>query len=471
MEQRLFQRLSVFAGGWTLEAAEAICPGEEIERADVLQLLVQLVDKSLVVAEEREGAERYRLLEPIRQYASEQLGSDEEARAVRRRHAEYFTALAEAGEPELVGPNQAEWLNRLEQEHDNLRAVLGWSTGAVAGGVADQASGLGLRLAAALGTLWHIRGHWREGRQWLEAALSTAPGPPGLLGAKALNAAGWLAWDQGDYERAEMLSQEALSLSRGLDDPWSIAWSAGRLSHVRWMQGRYDEAAALATEALGLFRQLEAPWYIGWSLHQLGRVAHAQGDEQRASDLFQESLIHFRASGDRGFGTAFQFANLGDVARARGEYHQATQLYEEALAGFRELGFKQGLVHTLHSLAEVSRAGGARVRSEALHREALLLCRDLGDVPGIAASLEGLAELALSDGWLGRAAQLFADADALREAVGCPLPPAQLRAHEQHLAALRSELGEIRFAAIWRAGRATSPGHAVAFALAESATT
>jgi hypothetical protein len=135
------------------------------------------------------------------------------------------------------------------------------------------------------------------------------------------------------------------------------------------------------------------------------------------------------------------------------------------------LGFKQGLVHTLHSLAEVSRANGAQVRSKALHREALLLCRDLGDVPGIAASLEGLAELALSDGWLDRATQLFAGAEALREAVGCPLPPAQLRAHEQHLAALRIELGEIRFEAIWRAGRATSPGDAVAFALAEPATT
>jgi predicted ATPase/transcriptional regulator with XRE-family HTH domain len=470
MERRVFERLAVFVGGWTLAAAEAVSGGEDMPPADVLELLVQLVDKSLVVAEERDGAQRYRLLEPIRQYALERLGTGAKAQSVRRRHAEYFTGLAEAAEAELVGANQAAWLNRLEQEHDNLRAALAWSTGGMGGPLAEQASGRGLRLAAALGMLWHLRGHWREGRQWLEAALTTAPEAPGLLRAKALNAAGWLAWDQGDYERAGALSDEALSLSRELDDLWSIAWSAGRLSHVRWMQVQYAEAAALASEALELFRQLGAPWYIGWALHQLGRVAHAQGDEQRASNLFEESLMHFLASGDRAFGTAFQFANLGDVARVRGDSRRARELYEEALVRFRELGFKQGLVHTLHSLAEVSRADGALTRSRALHGEALLLCRDLGDVPGIAASLEGLAELALSDGCLDRATRLLAGADALRAAVGCPLPPAESRAHEQHLADLCTRLGEIRFQATWRAGRGTSPADAVAYALAEPAT-
>jgi non-specific serine/threonine protein kinase len=467
MEQRLFQRLSVFAGGWTLEAAEAICAGEEIEQADVLDLLVQLVDKSLGIAEDRDGVLRYRLLEPVRQYALERFDASGEGQAVRRRHAEYFTALAEAAEPELVGPAQAEWLYRLEREHDNLRAALAWSQDVMGGPLAEQAYGLGLRLATALGMLWHIRGHWREGRQWLEAALTTAPRASAILRAKALNAAGWLAWDQGDYERAEALSEQALTWSRALGDTWSIAWSAGRLSHVRWMQARYEEAAALATEALALFRELRAPWYIGWSLHQLGRIAHAQGDEQRASDLFEESLTQFGVAGDRGFGTAFQFANLGDVARVRGDYRRAMQLYEEALVRLREVGFKQGLVHTLHSLAEVARAQGAETRSRDLYREALVLCRDLGDLPGIAISLEGLAELAQSAGQLERAARLFAAANALREAVGCPWPPAESRAHERTLGALRTALGDKTFEAIWHTRVATSQGEAIAYALGE----
>jgi tetratricopeptide (TPR) repeat protein len=128
-----------------------------------------------------------------------------------------------------------------------------------------------------------------------------------------------------------------------------------------------------ANEAVALFCELNAQWYLGWSLHQLGRVAHAQGDEKRASDLFEESLTHLRVAGDRGFATAYQFANLGDVARAQGDYRRATRLYEDALTRLRELGFKQGMVHTLHSLAEVSRAQGANARSVALHHEALLI--------------------------------------------------------------------------------------------------
>jgi len=467
-EQQLFQRVSVFAGGWTLQAAEAVCAGEEILHGEVLDLLSQLVDKSIVVTEEREGSQRYRLLESIRQYALERLEASGEADALRRRHAEYFTGLAEVAEPELLGSAQADWLDRLEREHDNMRAVLAWaSKGAVGDPSVEQRYGVGLRLATALAMLWHIRGYWREGRQWLESALATMARPPGLLQAKALNAAGWLAWDQGDYERAEALSEEALTLSRGLGDAWSIGWSTGRLSHVRWMQARYAEAAALANEAVALFRELNAQWYLGWSLHQLGRVAHAQGDEKRASDLFEESLAHLRVAGDRGFATAYQFANLGDVARVQGDYRRATRLYEDALTRLRELGFKQGLVHTLHSLAEVSRAQGDHVRSVALHHEALLICRDLGDLCGIAASLEGLAQSAQSDRRFERAARLLAAAAGLREAVGCPLPPAEAMAHERRLAAVRTELGENTFEVTWTGAWAMSPGEAVAYALSE----
>jgi tetratricopeptide (TPR) repeat protein len=443
--------------------------GDGIDAREALELTAQLVDKSLELAEERNGTQRYRLLEPVRQYALELLVATADDETVRCRHASYFTALAEAAEPELIGSHQLEWITRLEQEHDNVRAALTWSTRAADRPASGERSLLGLRLASAMVMVWHIRGHWREGRHWLEQALTSATDAPALLRAKALNAAGWLAWDQGDYQRAETLSEEALSLSRGLGDAWSVAWSAGRLSHVRWMQARYTEASALATQAVELFRQLGTPWFIGWALHQLGRVVHAQGDDERASDLFEESLDHFRASGDRGFGTAFQFANLGDVARTRRHFDRAINLYEEALAGFRVLGFKQGLVHTLQSLAEVSHVNGSAERSQELHREALLLCRDLGDMPGVATSLEGVAVLAQSSGQLEEAARLFAAADVVRRDFRCPPPPTEFRDRNLRLAALSNALGKATFDAIWRAGMLMSTADAVSCAVAEQA--
>jgi predicted ATPase len=196
-ERRLFERLSVFAGGWTLEAAEAICSGEGIQRVEVLELSSQLIDQSLVVAEERDGAQRYRQLETIRQYALERLEVGGAADVIRCRHGAYFTGLAEAAERELVGPSQIDSLARLEREHDNVRAVMAWTTGE---SVPDDVHNVGLRLAAAMAMPWHIRGYWREGQQWLEAALARVAEAPGLVRAKALNGAGWLAWDQGDYE-------------------------------------------------------------------------------------------------------------------------------------------------------------------------------------------------------------------------------------------------------------------------------
>jgi predicted ATPase/DNA-binding XRE family transcriptional regulator len=468
-ERRTFARVSVFAGGWTLSAAERVVGDEAIHASDVADLMAQLVDKSLVLAEERNGPQRYRLLEPVRQYARELLVASGEDETIRRQHAEYFTDLAEVAEPEFLGSSQLQWIRRLEREHDNLRAALAWSVrrAHVPGG--DERPVLGLRLAAALVTLWHVRGHWREGRRWLNEALAMATSAPVLLRVKALNAAGWLAWDQGDYQRADALSVEALGLSRGSGDAWSIAWSAGRLSHVRWKQARYAEAAALATEAHELFRRLEMPWFMGWALHQLGRVAHAQGDDVRASDLFEESLVQFRASGDRGFGTAFQFANLGDVALRRGDCERAISLYEQALAGFRELGFQQGLVHTLQSLAEACGMTGAAARSHELHREALLLCRDLGDTPGLARSLEGVAALAQFAGHFQDATRLFAAAEVVRSDVDTGYPVASAEACDRNvrLSGLRSQLGEAEFDASWRAGTMMSMADAVSYAVAD----
>ncbi len=233
-EKTLLRRLSVFAGGWTLSAAEVVCAGEPVEDWEVLDLLTALVDKSLVVAEPLGDGTRYRLLETVRQYGGDRLGESGEAEAVRGRSASCFLALAEEAEPQLQGPEQGSWLVRLEAEHDNLRSSLAWEEQSAAGAEA------GLRLAGSLWRFWFVRGHLSEGRQWLGRALArTKPGAAGPDGAsggeatatrgKALNGAGNLAWSQSDYAGARALYEEGLTVRRQLRDQGGISYSLTRV--------------------------------------------------------------------------------------------------------------------------------------------------------------------------------------------------------------------------------------------------
>jgi non-specific serine/threonine protein kinase len=216
-ERKLFNRLSVFAGGWTLEAAEAVGAGEGIEEADVLNLLLRLVDKSLVVAEASgDGGARYRMLEPVRQYARERLEESGEADATPSRHAAFFLALAEEAEEDTGGARQVPWLERLEREHDNFRAALSWA-------LDRKEAELGLRLSAALGGFWFIRGHFSEGHLWLKKTLENSSATAEPARAKALTYSGWLAWERGDYEQSKRFSEEALTLSRNLGDKVNTA--------------------------------------------------------------------------------------------------------------------------------------------------------------------------------------------------------------------------------------------------------
>src|SRR5918998_4342554 len=237
-ERILFRRLAVFSGGFSFEAAESVCIGEDVERDEVLGLLSRLVDKSLVVARAERGETRYRLLETIRQYGREKLEESGEEAEVGQRHAGYCLGFAEEAERELGGPDQARWLTRLEAEHDNLRAALSWSLGEVGD------AGLGARLTAALWSFWSTRGYVNEGRKWLESAISRSEhavtAPPTLARAKALNGAGVLAMVQDEVGAAKVHIEEGLSLYRELGDKEGIASSLVSLGSVAWLGQRDD---------------------------------------------------------------------------------------------------------------------------------------------------------------------------------------------------------------------------------------
>lgn len=435
---------------------------------DVLGRLESLVTKSLIREHEGGGGEpRFSMLETIREYAAEQLEKSGEAAVLRRRHADYFLRLAEDAEPGVMGAEQRVWLERLEAENDNLRAALTW-------GQDETNPFYSLRLAGALRLFWHLHNQWAEGRRWLEQALAADGDTSALVEAKALNAAGHLACNQGDFERGSVLHEQALALSRPLDDPWSLAWSLGRLGHVRRMQGRYDEAAALLDEALTLFRDLGITWYTGWALNNLGCVYQDRGDLERAGALFEEALPLFRASGEvQGLGG--QLAGLGDIAVARGEYQRATALYKECLAVARRANFKQRMALVLQSLGRLAQIIGDQVAAVAYYREGLTVLRETGDRQAIAASFEGLAASASSteqpdSAWrTQRAVRLLSAATTLRLALGSPPPPTERIAHERALTAFRANLGEELFEAAWAEGRAMTLEQAVAFALEETA--
>ena len=491
-ERAMLDRLSVFAGGWTLEAAEAVVSTPAIEGTGsdaVLDLLTQLVDKSLVLVEPGEPGEvRHHMLETVRQYAQERMAEQGDAEALRHRHAMFFLALAEQAEPELRGPAQAAWLRRLEVEHDNLRAALRWTVDA-------EEAELGLRLAGAVWRFWWIRGHFGEGRRWfdgLQAVVERGAAVRAATRANALSGAGTLARDQGDYRqgaalleaslalfrdlgdregiasslhnlgltasyqgdysRAASLLEEALALSRELGDSGGIALSLNSLGRTITEQGEYSRAVALLQEALAVRRELGDKRGMAWSLNDLARVIRVQGDYARAAALLEESLALRRDLGDKR-GIAWSLNDLARVAREQGDYGRAAALLEESLALRRELADKRGSAYALNDLGRTTSSQGDHSRAAALLDESLALFREIGDKPGAALATEALAVVACAQEQPERAARLFGAAEAIREAIGAPLPPADQAGHDQGVAAACAHLGQEAFAAAWAEGR------------------
>ena len=421
VERRLFERLAVFAGGWTLEAAERVCadaapagpaaPGPQaagLDPAEVLDLLSQLVDKSLVVVEDEDGGGevRYRLLETLRQYAGERLAASGEDGAVQRQHAACYLALAEAAEPRLEGPEQVRWLARLEQELDNLRAAHRW---ALRAGEFD----LVLRLATALHAFW-LQRHVAEGRAWLEACFARQPAsPPTVLRARALAVAGVLASLQSEQAGGRARLEEALAMARGLGDaPATLAALQG-LGGIARSQGDYAAAGACYREGLAVARELGDGRTAGRLLFLLGEMAGMRQDLGAWRALVAESVPLLRAAGDR-WATGYAVRSLAYAAHHAKDYGAARALYAEALALGRAVG-DQALVAWTHfglgltALAQANSAGAQQHLAAAVAR-----FRERGERGALAHALAGFVGLAAARGDAARAVRLAGAAAGLR---------------------------------------------------------
>ena len=455
-EQALFRRLSAFAGGFTLEAAESVGTGGSIDAEDVLELLSMLVDKSLVVAEESwEAGARYRLLEPIRQYARERLSVSGEGDAVGRRHAAFFLALAEEAEPELKGPRQARWLDRLETEHDNFRAALSWALG--------RGADLGPPIACALSLFWYTRDYLSEGRTYLEAAASSDVAPA-TVRAKALVGLGWIAEPQGDYERASAAYEESLKLYRECDDKRGVANALGDLGSLALDRGDYEQASSLLEESLRLHRELGSREDVIGVLDGLGVLASAKGDRDQAISFFSEALVLSRGLGNVRR-TASSLGNLGITVLVHGDTEEATALLEESLAQFRRIGDVSNIAVGLVYLALAALTQGDHERARVLCRESLELLQKAENRHLIADCLEVMAAAAAAQGGLQRAARLWGAAGALRAEIGVPQQPEDSKLLDPYLAAARFGLGEAAWQTLLAEGRAMVPEQSVDYAL------
>lgn len=422
-EQRLFRRLSVFAGGCTLDAAGAVVldPGED--ELTLLDGLTFLIERSLLLPDlDAEGTPRYQMLATIREFAREELDRSGEADAVRRRHAAWCLELAEWAYNRVLGPESRLCVTRLEAEYDNLRAALTWSIDA---GSVEISHGL----IVGLGRFWYLRGYLSEGRQWCERARARAGDVPPVLEAGVIGMEAYLVWAQGDYDEAATMLDHYVLAAPDVDElPDLRANMLAVRGIVAEDQGDFERAERLLGEAIELLRESGDPVILGYALAGLGLVAYYRGDTERAGQLFGEALTVEQATGNA-YGVGVVLTNLARLARDSGEYPRATALYRESL----------------------------RLRVE--H----------GGLIGIGGGLRGLASVAAACRQWERATRLYAAADALAEAVGTPLPPPAHARYEQTLATLQVGLGEERFTAVWSEGRVLTTEQAVAEALSEEA--
>jgi len=415
-ERKLFRQLSVFVGGFTLEAFESVALLDSNQL--LLDALSRLVDKSLLLVEQQDQP-RYRFLEPIRQYARDKLNETGASNLIQDRHLNYYLRIAEEAEPHLFGVGQQNWKNRLELDHDNLRAALRWSL------ESDQA-GAGLQMAVALAWFWHNNGHLREGSQWLEKMLTSDHGVRGTEQAKALCAASMISRDVGDYIRAKALADSSIEIYREIGNDRGVGLGLVELGATLRVEGNREQAIELLQKGLHLLQATGEMRGIAYARVLLGESWFRLGDNERAATQYEASLRLTQELGDKSL-MAWSLGGLGDVARARHEYNRAIEMFKESLKLYQELGNKSDPPYTLEAL-------------------------------GLAAAALGKSK---------HAARLWGAAASWREEINEPLPLTYQRDYAASMTQARTQLGEEVYASAWSEGYALSPEQAIALALEE----
>ena len=495
-EQLLFQRLSVFVGGCTLQAIEAICAVLDDGEGGlpVLDRVASLIDKSLLQQTEQDGEEpRLIMLETLREFGLECLLASGKLEATRRAQAEYYLALVEEAETKLGGPEQAVWLEHLEREYDNLRVVVQWLFEQQEGATTKT---MALLLGGALRRFWLVRGYASEGLAILERALLRSEGVAPAVRAKALNAAADMAISQGNTDRGEKLAQEGLALYREIGDIAGIALSLHRLETVARTKGNIVAAHTLTEESLALWRKVGNKERIAWSLFRLARQDMERGEYDQAQRLFEECLEIFREIENKE-GAAWTYYRLAEMLyMSRADLFTIRSLLNEGSTLMGKVGDKSGIAGCLALRGRLTLDESDPVTARSLIEHSLKIQRQTGDREGVASSLRYLANIAafqrnyplacqlyaeslalfteLDNKWfialcleglasvtsalgvperLVWAVRLWGTAAALRETIAAPLPPAERVAYEHSVAAARVKLGERAFAATWTEGK------------------
>lgn len=459
-DQRCLAALSVFVGGWTRDAAAAVCAGvldgldgPREDEPDILDRLGRLVDRSLVLVRRDGSTARYDVLSAIRDYASHRLSELGSADAMARRHAEHFADFAEAADAELRDAAGPDVLNRVSAELDNLRAAIGWA-------LDRREVDLALRLAGASWTFCYLRGHYSEGRGWLESALALGPGGSWRARGNAMLGAGMLALLQCEYGQASEWIESASREYAARGDRAGTALCLQRLGSIARERADYDRAADLHRSSRELYAGLENRVGMARADNYLGFVGWLRGDLDEATTRGEAALAAFREIGD-GEGIAWSLINLGVVARCRGELDTAEAHLGESLELSQRLGYREGAAWCLNQLGIVELRRGRTARAVHLLDESLAEHRDLGDRWRMASVLEALAEVAGKRRRADYAAYLLGAAATVRAEIGAPVPDSEAPTRDACLADLRATLDAASFQAAWTAGT-KAPLYAVA---------